>query len=348
MSSASGPSGRVVVLGLDLLDGHVRWLAEPLSMSLSMPMPMPMPMSMSPAPPPSFARLVSLGRGAGGGLLSEARVALVVSVLVPHGGGEGETSSSSSSSSSTHILQLAASSGRSTHPPLLLPHYRALSVSSANEQHLLLLEKHGGGGIAAEGEGEGVRVVALLDERDDDHEGAQGKGKVKGVYVHHLDEEQGSLHTYRVGGQLEGVCVCASVTCTQQQHQHQQHQTSVCLRQLEDVATAHFPPSLEHVLLHAYPAPRDPVHSRISVLGDDSLLLKYLNPHALLVVTVSPPSADTTYCNPSTEADLSALALHVTLLDAVSAKVVYRASISGACGPAHAVLLENQIVVTYW
>lgn len=41
----------------------------------------------------------------------------------------------------------------------------------------------------------------------------------------------------------------------------------------------------ESVVAVQYPTPGDPVHSRARVLGDNSLLIKYLNPHLVAVVT---------------------------------------------------------------
>jgi hypothetical protein len=47
----------------------------------------------------------------------------------------------------------------------------------------------------------------------------------------------------------------------------------------------------EHLLTVAYPLRRELIPTPAAVLGDDSLLLKYLNPH-LAVVATMPAAAD--------------------------------------------------------
>ena len=78
--------------------------------------------------------------------------------------------------------------------------------------------------------------------------------------------------------------------------------------------------------------------------GDDSLLLKYQYPHLAVVVT-----SNTSSCNApplSWNSDVSQLT--VTLVDTVSARVVYRSVILEGSAPVHVQLLDHRLLVTYW
>lgn len=91
----------------------------------------------------------------------------------------------------------------------------------------------------------------------------------------------------------------------------------------------------ETLLAAAYPVRADVVLERTNTLGDHSLLLKYLNPSALLLVTQG--------------ADASgSKALVVSIVDGASAKVLYRASQPYGEGPVSAVVIENHFLVSYW
>jgi hypothetical protein len=74
------------------------------------------------------------------------------------------------------------------------------------------------------------------------------------------------------------------------------------------------------------------VSSRVSSLGDHSLLLKYLNPHTVAITTLS-------------EVDRQ---LTLTLIDSVSLRILYRAALTQGEEPVHTVIIENFVVVTYW
>lgn len=118
------------------------------------------------------------------------------------------------------------------------------------------------------------------------------------------------------------------------------------------------------------------------MLGDDSVLLKHLDPHAVLVLSLSPPDAlseplytpgegdlphspkcaDSGYVdrsgsgagsNSTTETSLSASSLdpcvlRATLVDTVSGRVLYRSEYTHATGPVHAVIAENTLAFTFW
>lgn len=134
----------------------------------------------------------------------------------------------------------------------------------------------------------------------------------------------------------------------------------------------------ERVVGVAYPQRDEVVQSPSSVLGDDSLLLKYLNPHLAAVVTMS-DSVDTdsdddfsaAMTNPSgstkkrkplgvtqagesaqttTESDGDAPNLFVNVVDTVSGRVLYRASHSNAAPSDNVPVLvnENWIIYSYF
>jgi hypothetical protein len=56
----------------------------------------------------------------------------------------------------------------------------------------------------------------------------------------------------------------------------------------------------EHLLTVAYPLRRELIPTPAAVLGDDSLLLKYLNPH-LAVVATMPAAADAAQGEPTVD-----------------------------------------------
>jgi len=149
-------------------------------------------------------------------------------------------------------------------------------------------------------------------------------------YVHHLNKKSGLLQTFKVG------------------QPRSDQKNGLHGLTLEPTASAAFSPSTERIVVATHPALHDPINSRSIILGDDSVLLKYSNPHTLLVATVSPPAAAFPYYNPKDDAEASAIRLHVSLIDSVSARIIYRGTIESGSAPVHAVLVENNLVVTYW
>ena len=114
----------------------------------------------------------------------------------------------------------------------------------------------------------------------------------------------------------------------------------------------------DRVVAVAYPAPHEKVTSRAYVLGDKSLLLKYLNPNLVVVVTEcfeSQPSAGEGAVEVSEE-DTGVAHLVVSALDTVTGRVIYRYEIAhggpvSPSGRAHSVrteIIEHAIIVTYW
>jgi hypothetical protein len=89
-------------------------------------------------------------------------------------------------------------------------------------------------------------------------------------------------------------------------------------------------PAADEILLvaaHAGGAVNNPGLSK----GDGAVLVKYLNPNLMLLVTRN------------AQGDLVA-----TVLDGVSGRVVKRVSHRASSGPVHAVLFDHQVVYTYW
>lgn len=124
---------------------------------------------------------------------------------------------------------------------------------------------------------------------------------------------------------------------------------SVPLHDVEIVASSIFSSAatsgagvnMESIAAVAYQHPNDVVNNRAATLGDDSLLMKYLNPSTALVVTEhSVPVANSSTTTTSQ--------LEVHFLDTVSAKVLYRSSILNGASPVQAVVVENNLMVSYW
>jgi hypothetical protein len=141
------------------------------------------------------------------------------------------------------------------------------------------------------------------------------------------------------------------------------------------VASIRFAEDTEKIVSVTYPSPYDERDKRFNVLGDDSVLLKYINHHVVLVASLSPAEAaeNPAACenmqlstvnqasqteevvdhngdqtNTSAVLGSTECKLHITLLDTVSAKVVYRLQHEHATGPVHSALIENYLVYSYW
>ncbi|KAG5182672.1 hypothetical protein JKP88DRAFT_348676 [Tribonema minus] len=142
----------------------------------------------------------------------------------------------------------------------------------------------------------------------------------------------------------------------------------------------------EAVVATAYPLRREAIQSPAQVLGDDSLLLKYLNPHLAAVATMPKQQRSdsgakrdvvaTLTLRPSgrwcAKSDVGArLALWLVdtvvltaplmsaksdvgarltlwLVDTVSGRVLYRLETQGAGLPVHCSISENNVVCTHW
>jgi len=132
-------------------------------------------------------------------------------------------------------------------------------------------------------------------------------------------------------------------------------------------ASARFDPRDEKIVAVTYPSAQDAVHVPYSILGDDSVLLKYLNPHVALVTTIATAASASSPIDPeASTAESAAVAsddgpivagevasergsvLFWTLVDTVTGKVILRLHQESAALPVHAILMENHIVATYW
>lgn len=101
------------------------------------------------------------------------------------------------------------------------------------------------------------------------------------------------------------------------------------------VARLSFDPQVERIASIAYPNYQDTIDSTYSILGDDSVLLKYLNPHMSAVVTLSLSSS---------QEDI----MFVSLVDTITGKIIMRIEQENAAAPIHSLIMENHVVVTYW
>lgn len=96
------------------------------------------------------------------------------------------------------------------------------------------------------------------------------------------------------------------------------------------------------VLSVAAPSDSQAVSTRTRVLGDRSMLFKYLSPNTLFIAAAAPPSPA------SLAAGENDPSLEVTLLDAATGQVLYRVRHAAAQGPVKAVFAENWVVYSYW
>ena len=170
-----------------------------------------------------------------------------------------------------------------------------------------------------------------------------------GLYSHFVDKTENVLETFRITSSSEG---------------NQNPFSSI------QVGRTSF--SGERIVKVAYPVRDEIVQSMSTVLGDDSLLLKYINPHVAVIVTMSgeqpgPPgtlakaatkvqtpkkrkpvgAGDTANTNASENDEMPNM--FVNVVDSVSGRVLYRASHANAdeASPVAAVISENWIVYSF-
>ncbi|KAG2767656.1 hypothetical protein PC129_g16298 [Phytophthora cactorum] len=82
------------------------------------------------------------------------------------------------------------------------------------------------------------------------------------------------------------------------------------------------------------------VDSAVTITGDDSLLIKYLNPNLFGLATIA--------TEPSDGDNEATSVLHVSLIDSVAGRIIHRARHSHATGPVRMVQSENWLVYSYW
>ncbi|KAF4034330.1 ER membrane protein complex subunit 1 [Phytophthora infestans] len=82
------------------------------------------------------------------------------------------------------------------------------------------------------------------------------------------------------------------------------------------------------------------VDSAVTITGDDSLLIKYLNPNLFGLATIA--------TEPSEGDSEAASVLRVSLIDTVAGRIIHRARHPHATGPVRMVQSENWLVYSYW
>jgi hypothetical protein len=91
------------------------------------------------------------------------------------------------------------------------------------------------------------------------------------------------------------------------------------------------------VVATAVPSAGDPTFSQARILGDQSVMYKYVSPNLLFTASGGE----------TVDAD-SEPSLAVALVDTVTGRVLYRVQHDGSAGPVHAVVCENWVVYQYW
>jgi hypothetical protein len=129
--------------------------------------------------------------------------------------------------------------------------------------------------------------------------------------------------------------------------------------------TVVFPTDRENIVSYAGEPHGEKTHAAAESLGDDSLLLKYLNPHMLVVITAS---GDRVAAGAAREGERGLTAtgagaskagkkagekeapktITVHLIDSVSGDIVHRTTHSNAAGPISSVRSENWVFYSYW
>eukprot|EP01033_Poteriospumella_lacustris_P011214 gene11214-7976_t len=106
------------------------------------------------------------------------------------------------------------------------------------------------------------------------------------------------------------------------------------------VSSVQFDPTVEEIVNVAFPLSNDLIYSRVVILGDDNILVKYLNPNMVAVCTATQGREDgNATVTPQ---------VFVNLLDIVSGNVLQRVVIDSAAAPVRAHLMENFVLVSYW
>ncbi|KAE8994029.1 hypothetical protein PR003_g20627 [Phytophthora rubi] len=99
-------------------------------------------------------------------------------------------------------------------------------------------------------------------------------------------------------------------------------------------------PRDEQVIATSHHHDHSVVDSAVTITGDDSLLIKYLNPNLFGLATIATEPAEGD--NEPTSV------LHVSLIDSVSGRIIHRARHSHAAGPVRMVQSENWLVYSVW
>ena len=128
--------------------------------------------------------------------------------------------------------------------------------------------------------------------------------------------------------------------------------------------TVVLPADREEIVAYTAVPEGEKVHSPAEPLGDDSLLLKYLNPHAIVVISQSSDAASRGSAREAERAvaakdesgsqggrqqgRAAGSALTVHLIDGVTGDVIHRATHKNAAAPTAVVRSENWVFYSYW
>jgi hypothetical protein len=246
------------------------------------------------------------------GFTSQSSANPAAAIAVAHGDAEADSSAATTASGMDHLLA----------------HTQYLFVSAP--------KSHNGD----------VSVALYPPAKDTSLHGNAKKHSNSSHFIHTVDAEAGQFQTYKVD--------FSACQVSGQVH-------SCPGRAIGSLA---FPHTSEAIVSVVYPSAFDQIDKRFSVLGDDSVLLKYINHHTVLIASVSPPQArdDPKICEQAASSSQGQdgsdpdgqsapsleCKLHVTLVDTISAKVIYRLQHEHGTGPVHSTLIENNIVYSYW
>ncbi|XP_077998701.1 ER membrane protein complex subunit 1-like [Glandiceps talaboti] len=160
-----------------------------------------------------------------------------------------------------------------------------------------------------------LKIIVLLDHDDKVHvlpsEGQSViEDKLVSLYMYTVDAMKGSLTGYAI---MEGdVDQLVATTVWNVQLPGDQVITNVVAKR-----------------------PTEHVHSQGRVLGDRSVLYKYLNPNLVTIATEGVDTAGKAFLN-------------IYLIDAVTGNMIFSATHKKAVGPVHIIHSENWIVYEYW
>jgi len=114
---------------------------------------------------------------------------------------------------------------------------------------------------------------------------------------------------------------------------------------LKLLSTLHFPVESETIVHVYYPSADDIINSRTITLGDDSILLKYVNPNIAIVAALVENSIEL-QSDIKTENKLSII--YLTIIDLISGKTIHRITHENAYLPVQLSIIENNIIFIYW
>jgi hypothetical protein len=89
------------------------------------------------------------------------------------------------------------------------------------------------------------------------------------------------------------------------------------------------------------------IDSPVHINGDDSLLLKYLNPHVIAVATVKRDQTDAVAVQGQQGKD-SGSKLLIYLVDTITGRILHRIANAHGAAPVNVVKTENWVIYSYW